>query len=417
MLTGDIGGTNSRFALYDASVVAIADQDCVFRQSYKNAEFDTFTNVLDQFIKDAKKEVDVGNNIVAGCLAVAGPVKGNIVTFTNTVNRTAFVISAPEVEKYFHIKQVRLLNDFAANGYGLLTLSDDEVSVVCEAKNKVDYPAPIACIGAGTGLGECYMTPDANGNYTAFASEGGHCEFSPRNETEVKLLQFLQKKFSPNAHLDGEKEVAGRVSVERIVSGTGLVNVYEFLAAEHPDKVNTAHHERIMSAVEGGREISLLYHDDALCHEALNLMLSAYGAESGNVCLKYLPYGGLYIAGGIAPVHESKIIDPEKSGFLHAYRDKGRVSSVLDNIRVVIVKADDLGLRGAHFVANNLYREQQAAPKCAEPKPAQQAQQPIVQIQQPPSNLADNLFYHFGVLSMTALAVIGLTSVYKQLHQ
>lgn len=158
LLTGDIGGTNSRFALYDATSPSIADQDCVFRQSYKNAEFETFTNVLDQFIKDAKKELDVGNNIVSGCLAVAGinifqpqclppgPVKGNVVTFTNTVNRTAFVISAPEVEKYFHIKQVKLLNDFAANGYGLLTLGEDEVSVVCEAKHKVDYPAPIGML-------------------------------------------------------------------------------------------------------------------------------------------------------------------------------------------------------------------------------------------------------------------------------
>lgn len=135
------------------------------------------------------------------------------------------------------------------------------------------------------------MTPDENGNYTAFSSEGGHCEFYPRNETEIKLLQFLQKKFSPNAHLSNAESVTpGRVSVERIVSGTGLVNVYEFLgiiqvafnllsAAEHPEKVNPAHHERIMNAVEGGREIALLYHDDPLCHQALSIMLSAYGAE------------------------------------------------------------------------------------------------------------------------------------------
>lgn len=176
-----------------------------------------------------------------------------------------------------------------------------------------------------------------------------------------------------------------------------------------------------MKAVEGGREISLLYHEDPLCRQALNIMLSTYGSEvgysqvssnlyqTGNVALKYLPYGGIYIAGGIAPVHESKIADPSKSDFLRAYKDRGRVSGVLDNIRVVIVKADDLGLRGAHFVANTLHHGDEAKQKVQDIQP-----QPY---QTPQANPLDSVFYHCGVATVAVLSVVGLSTVFKLLQR
>lgn len=155
-------------------------------------------------------------------------------------------------------------------------------------------------------------------------------------------------------------------------------------------------------------------------------MLSTYGSEvcfpllkvltkqAGNVCLKYLPYGGLYIAGGIAPVHETKIIDPSKSDFLAAFHDKGRVSGVLDNIRVVIVKADDLGLRGAHFVANSLHHGQ-SHPR---PTPDQHMAHsvPVMAHTSSPQSTIDRAFYACGVATVVTLAAVGLTTIYKQLH-
>eukprot|EP01127_Copromyxa_protea_P006976 TRINITY_DN16908_c0_g1_i1.p1 TRINITY_DN16908_c0_g1~~TRINITY_DN16908_c0_g1_i1.p1 ORF type:complete len:453 (-),score=110.55 TRINITY_DN16908_c0_g1_i1:90-1289(-) len=393
--------------------------------------------VLAEFIKDAtnalEPNIQVKNHIKAGSLAVAGPIMANKVIFTNTVSHKPFVICGNDIQREFNIPSVKLLNDFTANGYGLLTLEEYEKSIIREAKNHVEGPAPIACLGAGTGLGECFLTPDAQGNYTAFPTEGGHCEFAPRNELEIKLLQYLHKKFAPLAP-EGKEQVAhGRVSVERVLSGKGLVNVYEFLSHEFPEKVLDSYHEKIMSSSEGGREISDLYYDYPLCKQAVNIMLSTYGAEAGNLCLKYLCYGGLYIAGGIAPVHEQKMVDPAQSDFLAAFTDKGRLSGVLDNVTVYLVKVDDLGLRGAHFVANYLYSQNRNAPCPAEAVAAitpsvvtttttvtpgsisDAGQVPTAQCVNCPcaEKVCQSPFRTIGMITVAVLASVGLLTVYK----
>eukprot|EP01126_Amoeba_proteus_P055488 TRINITY_DN6892_c0_g1_i9.p1 TRINITY_DN6892_c0_g1~~TRINITY_DN6892_c0_g1_i9.p1 ORF type:complete len:167 (+),score=29.92 TRINITY_DN6892_c0_g1_i9:1405-1905(+) len=163
-----------------------------------------------------------------------------------------------------------------------------------------------------------------------------------------------------------------------------------------------------MSSPEGGRLISDTL-DNPLCKQALDIMLSTYGSEAGNVCLKYLPYGGLYIAGGIAPLHASKIVDPVKSEFLRAFKDKGRVASVLDKIKVAIVKVDDLGLRGSHFVANKLL--QSLGPE--EPG-HQQHGQPQQQQQSIESSL-DKAVYNVGLVSLGVFTVLGIVTCYKAL--
>jgi glucokinase len=204
--------------------------------------------------------------------------------------------------------------------------------------------APIAVIGAGTGLGEGFLIQQA-GNYRVFATEGGHTEFAPRNELEFQLLQYLREKYG-----------IGRVSVERVVSGQGIVALYQFLrdrqiAKESPEIgqiVITWEREagRSEKSVDPAAAISkaALEKSDRLCEQALNMFIEAYGAEAGNVALKLLPYGGLYVAGGIA----AKILPLIQEGsFLRAFSQKGRVSPLLEKVPLHIVLNPQVGLIGA----------------------------------------------------------------------
>ena len=160
-------------------------------------------------------EAAVSKPPVTACLAVAGPVKNNVVRFTN---RDTWEIDGDQIGEELGIKKVVLINDFVAAGYGVLTVNVDKECLTLQHARR-DLAAPIACIGAGTGLGQCFLTPSGadggEGDYRCFPSEGGHAEFAPRNELEFGLLTYLKEKFNAKH----------RVSVERIVSGTGLSNV------------------------------------------------------------------------------------------------------------------------------------------------------------------------------------------------
>jgi glucokinase len=163
------------------------------------------------------------------------------------------------------INRALIINDFVAQGYGCLTLEESEVKELTPGSHKmIDCQGPKACVGAGTGLGECYLTPNGNGSYGCFASEGGHVEFNPRTDLEIKLRAYLMKKFG-NKH---------RISTERVVSGMGLANVYEFLAAEFPDKVDKVVHEEFLSAADmQGKVVSVNAKDGTLCKQALDITI------------------------------------------------------------------------------------------------------------------------------------------------
>ncbi|EGD78556.1 hypothetical protein PTSG_09250 [Salpingoeca rosetta] len=248
VMAGDVGGTNARFALFNVpkgsatvpETELLKSHQLVFTRNYKNNDFAQFADAVSRFLQDVETETgEAVTAIATACFAVAGPVFKNVVQLTNR----GWNIAAPDLERTFNIGAVKLVNDFAANGYGLLTLDTSEYEVLQEGK--CDPTAPIGLIGAGTGLGECFLT-SKNGEYDAFPCEGGHVEFAPRSDIEVEMLQFLSKKF-------GTQGARGRVSCERIVSGKGIVNVYEFLAHRFPDKVDKKKHEEIMASPEGGR--------------------------------------------------------------------------------------------------------------------------------------------------------------------
>ena len=383
LVAGDIGGTNARLALYDASMASDPTQQaCVHRASYRNDDFEQFHDLVHTFLRESGVAlVGGGDVIVSVCFAVAGPVTGDRVDFTN---RKQWILDAAELRDALSVRQARFVNDFVANGYGLLTLDERNECYLLQAGEPV-AGAPMACVGAGTGLGECYLTPSATASsespaggtrqqqssnaldadhdsgapasslqfgYDAYPTEGGHVEFAPTTELETDMLFFLQHKFS---------ESGNRVSVERIVSGRGLVNVYEFLRQAFPDKVTPRIDEAILAASDGAAAIAKYAYECALCSQAMKIMMDAYGSECGNVALKYLPFGGLYITGGIAPKN-LEWLSTGKSDFMERFRSKGRVSPVLARIPVRVVLAEDLGLRGAHVVAARMAASADAEP-------------------------------------------------------
>lgn len=384
LLAGDIGGTNARLVLYEAppgSVSAATDftrHRVVAQMYYKNNEFQSFTEVLCAFT--ALPEVAAAR-IDAACLATAGPVADNRINFTN---REGWIIDGRSIREEFGIPAVQLVNDFIAAGYGLLGLDESEVITLQEgeeprapfnpapsaaaAEAEAAPPlAPKALVGAGTGLGECFLAPDSDGNYRAWPSEGGHVEFAPHNELEEELLHYLQARLNqPDGQgaagaAGGAKEHRARVSVERVVSGRGLENIYEFLRWKFPDEVNAKIDGEYDRSNERGRLMGSEKYNYSLFRQALEIMMGIYGGEVGNVALKFLPLSGLYVAGGIAPKNIEFIRGPE-SNFMARLLDKGRVTSILSSIPIYVVMKEDLGLRGAHIVAARMVASLDDAP-------------------------------------------------------
>jgi len=341
ILSGDIGGTNARLDLYQINSKAATPLvngvrtpgRLVYTQTYQNSDFKTFADAVHVFLKEAG--LSDKNPPITACIAVAGPVNNNSVLLTN---RDGWAIDGNAVAKEFGIQRVSLINDFVAVGYGLAALDEaTEVVVLQDAPRTAG--APMACIGAGTGLGECFLTPGAHGHYTCYPTEGGHAEYAPRSLLEIKMLAHMLKKFSAKSH---------RVSVERVVSGIGLSNVYEFLALEMPEKIDSKIHSEIQTAGDlQGKIIATNRQNNELCALTMDIFAQAYGSEAGVAALKWLPQAGLYISGGLTPKNIDLLKDKD-GPFLKAFRDKGRVSGILDTIPVLAVMVEDVGQRGAY---------------------------------------------------------------------
>lgn len=235
---------------------------------------------------------------------------------------------------------VRLLNDFEAIALGIGELGPSQLHVL-QAGNRV-ADGPQAIIGAGTGLGEAIVLPRPEGPLV-LASEGGHCDFAPRTDGEMALLRFMQRRH-------------GRVSVERVVSGMGLAELFDFVvesghALPQPHIVTALAESSQPAAIIGqaGLEGSC-----AASSKALELFVTLYGAEAGNLALKVLPYGGLFIAGGIAPKLLTALTDGR---FMSALLDKGRMRPLLESMFVAVVLEPQVALQGAMRKAAGLIKD------------------------------------------------------------
>mmetsp|Transcript_31368 Transcript_31368/g.66802 ORF Transcript_31368/g.66802 Transcript_31368/m.66802 type:complete len:415 (-) Transcript_31368:122-1366(-) len=370
IVAGDIGGTNSRFALHvprrsEPLLVHIYPNEDALKNvsSYHHATLKPF---LEKCLAEVPEWKAMGQDAllskvqVVACLATAGPVnttKNNVFMTNMLGGRT---IDGGAIEKcqdglLSMVVRCKLVNDFVGQGYGALDLDLDKecVELVQGSKLKIDDLGPKVCVGAGTGLGECFLTKSSLSpelGYECYPSEGGHVDFVPRGALEVELLDWLKAKF----------DYANRVSVERVVSGRGLANVYEFLAEKFPDSVDKAIHEEFLTAGDQqGRVVGVNSgKEGSLTAQAAQIMISAYGAEVGNASLKFIPTGGMFVTGGLTPKNIGLILG-EDSPFMKAYLDKGRLNPLLDTVPIFAVMTEDIGLRGARVCAEREFKAMQ----------------------------------------------------------
>ena len=351
ILAGDIGGTKTIVRLVDVRPTTANDsqtaQAVLYEESFASRDFPDLAPLIRQFLHNAAAQLGRAPAAGTACFGIAGPVVENTSELTNL----GWSLSGERLARELGIACVRLINDFAAAGYGIQALvPEDTVTLQAGAP---DGQAPVALIGAGTGLGEGFLIPEPGGGFRVFPSEGSHADFSPRSPVEFQLLTYLRELHQIN-----------RVSTERVVSGMGIISIYQFLREQSPQQETGAFAElyRRWRQEIGGPEKSIdlaaeisreaLSGANYLCGQTLNLFIEAYGAEAGNLCLQLLPYGGLYVAGGIAP----KILPLMQAGnFMKAFRDKGRMSGHMAKIPVHVIVNPRVGLIGAAICASRAF--------------------------------------------------------------
>jgi len=319
ILAGDVGGTKVHLALYGFTEGRLTH---VRDEKFPSGQYAGLEIVVREFLShDATKP-----DITAACFGVPGPVRDGRLKVTNL----PWELDSRILSSDLNIEHLFLINDLEANGYGIPELAPDQLYTLSSGDKSAVGNA--ALIAAGTGLGEAILAWDGK-HHMPMASEGGHADFAARNEMEIDLLRYLQRTLQ------------GRVSWERVVSGLGLKNVYSFLrddkSIEEPAWLRDRMQSEDPNAVIGELGES---GESELCAKTLDMFISAYGAESGNLGLKVLAVGGVYLGGGIAP----KILKSLEDGrFMKAFTDKGRLSNVLEAAPVRVILDSRAALLGA----------------------------------------------------------------------
>jgi len=321
LLAGDIGGTKTLLGLFSLREGRITFLE---KKRFSSREYLSLSDIIDDFLR----ECDVPVRGTSASFAIAGPCENGICKTRNL----PWVVSAEKIRRRFKLDRVSLINDFEAVIYGIPYLAEkDLMNLNPGERNPVGN---IAVLGAGTGLGEGFAVFEPSREaYRIYPSEGGHADFSPNDDEEIALLRFLRKEF-------------GHVSFERVLSGPGLVNIYRFLVSTGDYEVSRTIEEEIRRIQNPASVITRfgLNGDSEICSRSLDLFVSIYGMESGNLALKILPTGGLYLAGGIAEKMRKRLADGR---FLRSFLNKGRSSGLLKRIPVFVILNSDVGLIGA----------------------------------------------------------------------
>ncbi|HEV8377155.1 MAG TPA: glucokinase [Candidatus Polarisedimenticolia bacterium] len=316
ILAGDIGGTSTRLALFDVKGGRLVPR---IESDFPSGRYPGLEALLSEFLDRHRSRIS------AACFGIAGPVREGRVETPNL----SWVVDGAQLAHQLDLESVTLLNDLEATAYGVIALDEEDLEVLQEGRAVKEGNRAI--IAAGTGLGEAGLFWDGK-DYRPRASEGGHVDFAPRDELESELL----------AHLAGEFD---HVSYERVVSGPGLHRLYRFLRdtgrGEEPGWLAERLSREDPSAAIA---VAGLERSSDLCIRALDLFASLYGAEAGNLALKFLATGGVYVGGGIAPKILPKLKEPL---FLESFRAKGRYRNLLQDVPVRVVLNDRAGLLGA----------------------------------------------------------------------
>lgn len=327
ILAGDVGGTKVHLALYN---FANGRLQHVRDEKFPAAEFACLDDAVKKFLApdETGGADDVRSQIVAACFGCPGPVRDGRLKLTNL----PWMLDARDLQRSLGIEHIFLINDLEANGYGIPELAPEKVFTLHSGDaSSVGHRGLIA---AGTGLGECLLIWDPHLlRHMPLPSEGGHGDYAPRTDQEIALLQYLRRTLN------------GRVSTERVVSGIGIRNIYAFLRDDQKMEEPAWLRERMQNE-DPNAVIGACAEDGSaeICAEALKIFAASYGAEAGNLALKLLALGGVYLGGGIAP----KILKTLSSGgFMQAFLDKGRLSPLLQTIPVRIILDDTCALLGA----------------------------------------------------------------------
>jgi glucokinase len=322
IISGDIGGTKCNLAAYVDHSGALKQ---VFKQRYATRDFSSFEQLIETFAQHALPSVPNRSVIASGF-----GVPGTVVDGKLHAAHIPWILDAASLAKRLKLPRERvvLMNDLVATARGLQRLAPEDILYL---NRGVDHPEDnIAIIAAGTGLGEAVLYFDGRGHRAA-PSEGGSADFAPRSDREIAFLTFLKKRLA-------------RVSCEELFSGRGFRPIHEFL---DPD---VRHDSFAGAANESAQEITqnALTGACATCVETLDFWTDAFGAESGNLALRVLAYGGVYLAGGIAV----KILPLlQKSTFCTAFADKGPLGPILQNIPIAVVLNEDAPILGAAYAA------------------------------------------------------------------
>ena len=323
LLAGDVGGTTTRLGLFERT--SSRPRPVAVRE-FTTLDFPDLPSMIAAFLH-AQPRADL--SMSAACFGVAGPVMGDVATLTNV----PWSVNAEDVARAFSLSTVRLLNDLEAMAYAVPTLHESEVHVLQPGRPGAgERGGHIAVIAAGTGLGEAFLHR-VNGRYIAVASEAGHADFAARTDREVVLLRHLVARF-------------GRAQVEDVVSGRGLVDIHRVIHAGQSGQSEGCEAAIDLDAPGAPADISAaaLGRRCPFCVDTLALFVDAYGAEAGNLALRTVATGGVFIGGGIAP----KILPALTSGaFLRAFRAKAPFESMLDAVPVKVILDAGAGLLGA----------------------------------------------------------------------
>jgi glucokinase len=316
ILAGDIGGTNARLAYFQPQNGHLR---LVSEQTFPSREHSELGEIVSQFV-DAS-----GTRPEAACFGIAGPVRNGRVETSNL----PWVIEQSRLAKQIHLPATMLINDLEASAWGIGALAAGDLVPL----NRVSGPAlgNQGVIAPGTGLGEAGLFWDGKRHHV-FACEGGHTDFGPQGDLQIELIRFLQSRF-------------GHVSYERVLSGPGLVNVYEFLRETGCGK-ESAEFAAALKKGDPAAVISRAALDGTqpLAEKALDLWIEVYGAEAANLALKVMATGGLFLAGGISPKILAKLKGPV---FMKSFVEKGRLRPLLEAIPVQVVTNEKAGLLGA----------------------------------------------------------------------
>jgi glucokinase len=317
ILAGDVGGTKVALALFDFQGGALHH---AAEKRYPAKEYPGLEAIVKEFLGEQVGKVS------AACFGVPGPVRHGVLRLTNL----PWTLDSRKLSLDLGIDHVFLINDLEANGYGIPELKADQIFTL--SAGDASAAGNRALISAGTGLGEAFLVWNGK-RHIPMASEGGHCDFAPRTEDDIDLFRHLKRK------------LGGRVSYERVIAGVGIKSVYDFLRDEQKMDEPAWLKER-MEAEDPNAVIGELGESgkSEICAKTLDIVVGAYGAEAGNLALKVLATGGVYVGGGIAPKILKKL---EDGTFMKAFTDKGRLSDLLVQTPVRVILESRAALMGA----------------------------------------------------------------------